>query len=151
MKKLKNIGIIILMLTVGQTARGQQFLWSTLKSDSGSTKKYVPMDNITKEVLTFYNQYDYYFDLSGYSKTRFIKEVKYGFDDWSWLNSIKDLTIYAVKSNTGRGSVVMVLCVSKDNVNLLLFSSDILAHKNPHGTNQYEKEKFVDLFKSLLN
>ena len=122
-----------------------------MKSDSGGVKKYVPLSSISKEVLTFHDQYKFYFDLSGYSKKRFIEEINYGFDDWNWLYDIKDLTVYAWKSNTGSGSVVMILCVSKDNVNLVLFSSDIMAHENPQTTNEYEKDKFISWFKTLLN
>ncbi len=148
---MKNIGIVILLLTLTNSAFGQQFLWSTVKSDSGGVKKYVPLSSISKEVLTFHDQYKFYFDLSGYSKKRFIEEINYGFDDWNWLYDIKDLTVYAWKSNTGSGSVVMILCVSKDNVNLVLFSSDIMAHENPQTTNEYEKDKFISWFKTLLN
>lgn len=148
---MKNISIVILLLTLTNSAFGQQFLWSTVKSDSGGVKKYVPLSSISKEVLTFYDQYDYYFDLSGYSKKRFIEEINYGFDDWNWLYDIKDLTVYALRSNSGSGSVVMIICVSKDNVNLILFSSDIMAHKNPQSTGRYDKDKFVSWFKTLLN
>lgn len=148
---MKNIGFGILLMTLTSSAFGQQFLWSTVKSDSGSVKKYVPLSSISKEVLTFYDQYDFYFDLSGYSKKRFIDEINYGFDDWNWLNEINDLTVYAVRSNSGRGSVVMIFCVSKDNVNMIVFSSDIRAHKNPQSTSSYDKDKFVSWFKTLLN
>jgi hypothetical protein len=149
--KIKIISLVILILSLTNSVSGQQFLWSTVKTDSVSGRKYVPINNITKEVITFYDQYDYYFDLSGYSKKRFIEEINYGYDDWSWLYEIKELSVYALKSNTGKGSIIMVLCVSKDNVNLLLFSSDIIAHKNPQSTSQYQKEKFIKWFKTLLN
>lgn len=148
--KLKDIGIIILLLFLTNSAFGQQFLWSTLNTDSGIAKKFVPLNNVTKEVLTFYDQYHYYFDLSGYSKKRFIEEINYGFDDWNWINDINELTVYALRSNSGRGSVVMVLCVTKDNVNLILFSNDIMTHENPQ-SGMYYKDKFVGWFKTLLN
>lgn len=147
---MKNIGFVILLLTLTTSSFGQQYLWSTVKNDS-SHVKYVPLSNITKEVVTFYNQYNYYFDLSGFSKKRFIEEINYGFDDWTWLNDIKDLTVYAVRSNTGSSSVVMIICVSRDNVNLILFSSDIMAHENPQATDPYDKDKFVRWFKTIMN
>lgn len=134
------------------SAFGQQSLWSTIKPENEkSGLKYVPLENVAKEVLTFYNQYNYYFDLSGYSKKRFIEETGYGFDDWSMLNEINELTVFAFKTNMGRGSVIMVLCVSKDNVNLLLFSNDITLHENPQNTGSYKKDKFIDWFTTLLN
>lgn len=150
--RMKKIVFALLLTTLTLTVFGQQHLWTTVKNDSDTSgTKYVPLTNVTKEVLTFYDQYDYYFDLSGYSKKRFIEEINYGFDDWTWLYDIKDLTVFALKSNAGRGSLIMVICVSKDNVNLLLFSSDIILHKNPQSTGSYEKDKFARWFKTLLN
>lgn len=148
---MKKIGLAILLLTLTSSVFGQQRLWTTENNNNDkSGNKYVPLTSVTKEVLTFYDQYDFYFDLSGYSKERFIEEINYGFDDWSILNEIKDLTVFAYKSNTGRGSLIMVMCVSKDNVNLLLFSNDILLHENPQQTGSYEKDKFTKWFKTLL-
>lgn len=150
--RMKKIVFGLLLTTLTSSVFGQQRLWTTVKNDNDTSgTKYVPLTNVTKEVLTFYDQYDYYFDLSGYSKKRFIEEINYGFDDWTWLYDIKDLTVFALKSNAGRGSLIMVMCVSKDNVNLILFSSDILLHKNPQSTGSYEKDKFARWFKTLLN
>jgi hypothetical protein len=150
--RMKIIAFALLLTTLTSSLFGQQRLWTTVKNDDDTSgTKYVPLTNVTKEVLTFYDQYDYYFDLSGYSKKRFIEEINYGFDDWNWLYEIKDLTVFALKSNEGRGSLIMVMCVSKDNVNLLLFSSDILLHENPQRTGTYEKEKFSRWVKTLLN
>ncbi len=148
--RFKNIGIVILLLNLTNSAFGQQFLWSTTKSDSAGLK-YVPLNNVTEEVLTFYDQYEYYFDFSGYSKKRFAEEINYGFDDWNWLNEIKDLTVSAIRSNSGSGSFVMIMCISKDNVNLIIFSNDILLYSNPQPTGDYSKDKFVSWYKTLLN
>jgi hypothetical protein len=146
----KNI-FLISLIALSSTTFAQQFLWSTVPTDSGTTKKFVPIKNVENEVLTFYEQYPYYFDLSGYSKQRFIKEITFGFDDWTWLNKIEKLTIYAYKSNTESGSVIMLMIVSKENVNLLLFSNDIMAHNNPLSTSENESNKFIKWFKTLLN
>ena len=149
--KMKQIGFALLLLILTSSAFGQQNLWTTVKNDNDTSgAKYVPLTNVTKEVLTFYDQYSYYFDLSGYSKKRFIEEINYGFDDWKWLYDIKDLTVFALKSNAGRGSLIMVMCVSNDNVNLLLFSNDIMLHENPQSTGSYKKDKFIAWFKTLL-
>lgn len=150
--KMKLIGFALVLFTLTSSVFGQQSLWTTVKNDKDTSgTKYVTLTNVTKEVITFYDQYDYYFDLSGYSKKRFIEEINYGFNDWNWLYDIKDLTVFALKSNLGRGSLIMVMCVSKDNVNLLLFSNDILLQGNPQTTGSYEKDKFVKWFKTLLN
>jgi hypothetical protein len=149
---MKNIVYVLLLLVLSAPVLGQQSLWTTVKKVSDTSGiKYVPLNNVTNEVLTFYDQYNYYFDLSGYSKKRFINEIKFGFGNWNWLNDIKDLTVVALKSNSGRGSLIMVMCVSKENVNLLLFSNDILLHKNPQRTYSDEKDKFEKWFKTLLN
>ncbi len=149
---MKKIGLALLLLTLTASVFGQQALWSTIKNDNDTSGiRYVPLTNVTNEVLTFYELYNYYFDLSGYSKERFIEEVNYGFDDWNLLYDIKDLTVFALRSNTGRGSHIMVMCVSKDNVNVLLFSNDILLYNNPQRTRSNEKDKFAKWFKTLLN
>ncbi len=150
--KMKKTVFALLLVALTSSVFGQQSLWATVKSSNDTSgTKYVSLTDVTKEVLTFYDQYDYYFDLSGYSKKRFIEEINYGFDDWNWLYDIKDLTVFALKSNAGRGSLIMVMSVSKDNVNLLLFSNDIILHENPQRTVSYEKDKFARWFKTLLN
>jgi hypothetical protein len=147
-----KFGFTLLFLILTISAFGQQSLWSTIKTENdNSLHNYVPLNNVTNEVLVFYEQYNYYFDLSGYSKKRFIEEINYGFNDWNFLYDINELTVFALKSNAGRGSLVMVLIVSNDNVNLLLFSNDILLHENPQGTSSYKKDKFARWFKTLLN
>jgi hypothetical protein len=150
--KMKKIILAIILFLITLPVFSQQGLWTTRNIENDATGiRYVPLSNVTKEVLTFYNQYNYYFDLSGYSKKRFIEETGYGFNDWSMLNEINELTVFAFKTNMGRGSVIMVLCVSKDNVNLLLFSNDITLHENPQNTGSYKKDKFIDWFTTLLN
>lgn len=148
--KTTKFGLIILLLTLTSSAFGQQYLWTTSKRDT-SDVKVVPLNNVTKEVLVFYDQYKFYFDLTGYSKKRFIEEINYGFEDWNWLYDINELTVSALKSNSGRGSFIMVMSISKDNVNLLLFSNDIMLHQNAQGTGSYNKDKFVNWFKTILN
>ena len=150
---MKKLWFIALFLLFAETAFGQQNLWTTSKAWSDSKGvKYVPIATVNKEVLKFYDQYKYYYDFSGYSKSRFIEDVHYGFSDWSWLNNINELTVYAMKSNTGYGSLILVVCVSKDNVNLLIFSNDITLTKQlPTMTSPYEENKFSRWFKTLLN
>jgi hypothetical protein len=153
MVRMKKLWFIVCLLFIAESVFGQQNLWTTSKSWSDSKGvKYVPIANVNKEVLKFYRQYEYYYDFSGYSKSRFIEDVQYGFSDWSWLNKINELTVYAMKSNTGYGSLILVICVSKDNVNLLIFSNDVSAARQlPRMTNEYEEGKFSRWFKTLLN
>ena len=149
---MKKIVFALLFATTVSYVFGQQKLWTTVKNGNDTSGiKYVSLTNVTKEVLAFYDQYNYYFDLTGYSKKRFIEEINYGFDDWNWLFDIKETTVFALKSNAGRGSLIMVMCVSNENVNLILFSNDILLHKNPQQISPYERDKFAKWFKTLLN
>lgn len=145
---MKKIGIIIFLSVIISSVFGQQFLWSTVKQDT-INEKYVPLNSVTKEVLKFYDHYDLYYDFSGYSKDRFINEIDYGFDDWKWLNDINDLTVFAMRSNSGQGSIVLVMCISKDNVNLIIFSNTV--EGDFRMTYSSERENFADWFQTLLN
>ena len=136
--------ILFLILTV--SAFAQQFLWSTV---SGNDSKYVSINNVTREVLTFYDQYQYYFDFSGFSKDRFIDFFDYGFEDWDWLYDIEELTVFALRSNSGRGSVVLVMCISKNNVNTIVFSNTY--DRDAIRTYEFEKQKFTNWFRTILN
>jgi len=131
---MKKIGIIIGFVILSSSVFGQQFLWSTVND---STSKYVPLENVTSEVLNFYDQYEYYFDASGFSKDGFMEFVNnFGSKSIDWKNfkkkidKIDKLTVFALRSNFGRGSVVFVMCISKENVNMLVF------------TNSYEPDVF---------
>jgi hypothetical protein len=143
---MKKIGFMVLFLIVSFTVFGQQFLWSTIRNND---TQYVPLNNVTREVLKFYDQYRFYYDFSGFSKDRFIEFFDYGFDDWEWLYDIEDLTVFALRSNAGRGSVVLIMCISKDNVNTIIFSNfvdgDFIM------TYDSDKEKFTNWFRTLLN
>jgi hypothetical protein len=147
---MKKIGFIIGFLILSSSLFGQQFLWSTLRDKA---ERYVPLNNVTKEVLTFYDQYDRYYDFSGFSKDRFIEIFDYGFDDWKWMYDIENLTVFALRSNSGRGSVVIVMCISKNNVNTIIFTNNLEPELgyNYVSTFKFDKDKFTNWFKTLLN
>lgn len=139
--------IILLLLTFSTFA--QQFLWSTVERDT-IDEKYIPIEYVTNEVLKFYDHYEMHYDLSGYSKERFIKEIDYGFNEWKWINNINELTVFAMRSNMGTGSVVLVMCISEANVNLIIFTNEVI-DMNFNYLSNYDKEKFENWFKTLLN
>ena len=143
---MKKIGFFVLFLILTVSAFGQQFLWSTVKNDD---VKYVPLNNVTREVLTFYDQYRFYYDYSGFSKDRFIESFDYGFEDWEWLYDIEELTVFALRSNSGRGSIVLVMCISKNNINTIIFSNTV--DGDFVMTHSSDREKFANWFKTLLN
>jgi hypothetical protein len=148
---MKKIWFIICFLVLTSSAFGQQFLWSTVQDNKA--ERYVPLNNVTREVLVFYDQYRHYYDFSGFTKDRFIEMFNYGFDDWQWLYEIKTLTVFALRSNIGHGSVVFIVCVSKNNVNTLIFTNnfELEFRQMPMGTGQYNKQKFSDWFRTILN
>ena len=142
---------------VTNTAFGQQFLWSTSKVND---LRHVPIDSVTCEVLKFYDHYEFYFDGAGYSKDGFIKSFE---SSQSYKNSstsawkdfktkiyeITDLTVIAFRTNEGKGSVILVLCISKENVNLISFSNTY--ESDARLTYSTDREKFARWLKTLLD
>lgn len=150
--KLRKYGLIIFLFLFSFSVFGQQFLWSTMKGDN-IEMRFVPISEVTDEVLKFYEMYDRYYDYTGFSKKRFIEEFDFGFEDWKWIEEINELSVVAMKSNTGEGSVILVLCVSSENINMLLFTNHYMG-SNYQRTLSYsseEKEKFKRWFKTVLN
>ncbi|MDR2717543.1 MAG: hypothetical protein LBB89_05710 [Treponema sp.] len=145
---MKKYVLLFVFLILTSSVFGQQFLWST---ERDKAERYVPLNNVTREVLTFYDQYDLYYDFSGFSKDRFIKMFDYGFEDWSFLYDIEKLTVFALRSNTGRGSIVLVMCISKDNVNTLIFTNTPELGRNWIMTYSSDRDKFSQWFKTIMN
>jgi hypothetical protein len=145
MKKIVFFGFFLILTS---SVFGQQFLWSTIRDKA---ERYVPMNNVTREVLTFYDQYDRYYDFSGFTKDRFIEMFDYGFEDWEWLYNIEELTVFALRSNSGRGSVVLVMCISRNNVNTLIFANNAELGMNYNLTFSSDRQKFSNWFRTLLN
>ena len=147
---MKKALFVFIFLIIISSAYGQQALWSTVRDND---TRYVTLNNVTREVLIFYEQYRNYLDYSGFSKDRFIEMFDYGFEDWSWLYDIEELTVFALRSNDGQGSVVLVMIVSKENVNTLIFTNSyergVMSTYN--GSIASEKDKFTRWFRTLLN
>ena len=149
---MKKIGFLFWFLICTSFAFGQQFLWST-KEDSDYI--YVPLENVTSEVLEFYDYYEYYYDGSGYSKDGFldyIEEFGGNSEDWKSFKDniyeVEELTVNAFKGNLGRGSVVFIMIVSKKYVDFVYFSNDYESYAI--STDSFDKEKFKKWFISLL-
>lgn len=153
---MKKFVLIFFFIVFTATAFGQQFLWTTLKD---SATKYVPLENVTEKVLEFYDHYEYYYDGSGYSKDGFFKMFE---SSQSYKNSntsrwkdlkkkiyaMDSLTVIAFKSNLGQGSVILVMCISKENVNLISFSNNY--ERDALFTHSTERQKFSKWFETLL-
>jgi len=143
---MKKFVFFSIFAVLSFSAYGQQLLWSTI---DGNDSKYVPFNNVTSEVLTFYDQYELYYDFAGFSKERFIENFDYGFEDWEWLYEIEDPTVFALRSNSGHGSVVLVMCISQGNVNTIVFSNTV--ERDFRMTHRSEKEQFSNWFRTLLD
>ena len=151
MKKIKLLLCILIFSSIGYS---QQLLWSTLDN---STSKYVPIENITSEVLEFYDHYDLYFDGAGYTKSSFLNSIeKYGDKSQNWKDfkqgilKIEKLTVFALRCNSGKGSVVLIICVTKDSVNFISFSNNYEFGSQVIIHDESEKEKFSKWFQTLL-
>lgn len=151
---MKKIGLLILFLAFSTTAFSQQFLWSTVKN---AETKYVPVEYVPYEVLKFYDFYEYYYDGIGYNKEGFFnsfensESFKYANSDrWDSLkkkiNKIDTLTVVAFRSNLGNGSSVVVMCIDKENVDIVTFSN--VFESNAIFT--LDRKKFLKWFKTIL-
>lgn len=138
---------------------GQQLLWTTSEK---SGEKYIPIENITDKVLDFYEHYRFYYDGSGFSKNGFIKSFessasyKKVSDEKIW-DELKDIvktidkpTVVAFRDNLGKGSVVFVICITKENVNMLTFSNNMEDNALMTYSSSSKKEEFKKWFKTLL-
>lgn len=150
---MKKIRLLLCFIFFNSSVFGQQFLWSTVENTSS---RYVPMENITDEVLSFYNHYQFYNDGAGYSKSNFIKSIeKYGDKSESWKNfkqsilKIDKLTVFAIRSNTGEGSIILVICVTKENVNFISFSNNM--DSGSQVASGIDAKEFANWFQTLLN
>ncbi|MBT8395290.1 MAG: hypothetical protein KJN66_10630, partial [Bacteroidia bacterium] len=106
--KVYILPIFFIFMTA--SVSGQQFLWSTIEKDTISEKQ-IPVAYVTNEILKFYDHYKNHYDLSGFSKERFIEEIDYGFSDLNWINDISELEVFAFRSNIDSGSVVLVMFI----------------------------------------
>jgi hypothetical protein len=150
---MKKIGFIICFVILNMSAFGQQFLWSTVKD---ATSKYVPLENVTNEILIFYDYYEFYYDLSGFSKDGFLNSKPFkgsgvSNDTWNSLKKkiygVEDLTVFAFKTNEGRGSVVLVMCISKDNVDMICFSNTY----EDYALTTIDRKRFKNWVNTLLH
>ncbi len=148
---MKKIYLIFCYLLFSTSSFGQQFLWST--ADNTASKS-VPLEDVSNEILKFYDHYDFYIDGAGYNKDTFFKEIgKYGGNTQSWndfkneIRKIEKLTVFAMRANSGKGSEILVIFITKDNVNVLTFTNSYKSSaqiRYPH-----EREKFENWLETL--
>jgi len=144
---MRKIVLLFLFSSLAVSAFGQQFLWSTIPD---AAERYVPINNVVREVMEFYDQYRFYLDFTGFSKDGFIQTMDYGFDDWEWVRDIDKLTVFALRTNLGQGSIVLVMSISRNNVNMVVFTNAfergaLMTHSGPN------REQFSRWFRTTMN
>ena len=160
MKKILITTIFYFVLGFnGSSVMGQQFLWTTNPKGlfTNSPMKVISKDEVKNKLLDYYENYRYYYDYTGFTKEGFFdkfKEYIVGNDNSKWVEFKKsfsqtnELTISSIKGNLGNGSVIMILIVSKNNFDMIVFSNQVdngLIH-----TSKYEIDKFIKFYKSLI-
>jgi hypothetical protein len=161
---MKKIVFAVLLVLTG-FAFGQQALWSTMENnDTAKNIKYIPYDSVTKEVLEFYDLYNFYFDFTGFNKEK-LKEtyLKYSSrdkkdlkedlkEDLNWINDIKERVVFALRTPIEGGSAIMVVCIDKNNFHTIVFSNVYDSGANiTYGDIEKERKRFEKWFKTLLN
>jgi hypothetical protein len=157
-----KIPVFAILLVLTGFAFGQQALWSTVETvennDTAKNIKYIPYDSVTKEVLEFYDLYNFYFDFTGFNKEK-LKEIyfKYSRDkkdlkkDLNWINDIERV-VFALRTPIEGGSAIIVVCIDKDNFHMIVFSNVYDSGANiTNGDIEKERKRFEKWFKTLLN
>jgi len=147
---MKKFGFIIVFLLLTYSVFGQQMLWSTVRNDDA---RYVSLNNVTREVLNFYDQYDYYYDFTGFDKKTFLQTFGEGTNDWDWIDEIDEMTVIAMRVSIevgfSRNSVVYVICIGKNSVDMIAFSNALDSGFN--STSSSRRSRFESWFRTILN
>ena len=166
MGKLIMVLVICVFQFLGsKNVSAQQFLWAT--SSKGMTVnsgiKIINLQDVHKEILGYYEMYDYYYDLSGFSKEGYFKKYESSnsfksTDKLKWnefkktVNGINELTVSCIKTNDGNTSSIIVFIYSKNNFDAIVFSNkseDGLIYTF-NSNNDREKSRFLKYLESLL-
>lgn len=131
---MKRILLILCMLTASVSSQAQQTLWF---SDNKT--------EIINKVHDLYNQYEYYYDYTGYDKKAFMKE----FTKVKVVEGVNSFVCMAHKFPGDRSSQVWVLAFDKEKVDLIVFTNEIsMGYKH---TSDYEWPKFRSWYSDILN
>lgn len=149
---MKPIATIFFFLFFCGPSFGQQLLWST--SAELNTRQ-VELNDVTEEVLKIYGHYRYYLDGAGFSKSNFLKKIdKLGVKSGD-LKELRDLVnathkteVFALRSNSGKGSEVLVFCVSEHNVNFVNFTNSF--GPDVQMITAYGEDRFSSWFRTLM-
>src|SRR3546814_451022 len=106
-------------------AFGQQFLWSTTEPAElkDSNVNLIAINHVAEKVMEYYDFYEYYYDLTGFSRDGFNAFLEKNAEtanaiQWDPTVTFDGPTAFAFKANYGRGSVVIVMLLQNDNIEL---------------------------------
>ena len=166
MNKNRIIGFFCFLFLIAQTnVAGQQFLWTTNSNGmfAKSDFKVISIDDVSEKLLEYYELYDNYYDISGFSKDGFFKKfessISYKYSDkakWIELKKAilneKNISISCLKFNEGNSSSVMVYIITKDNFDAIKFSntSEQGRISTYNSNSDSEKQRFIKFYNSLI-
>ena len=157
---LKFLFLSIAIITLYSKGHSQQLLWTTA---SDAKEKKIPKSQVIIEILKQYDFYEYYIDATGYTQESFASLLKGGKGITgssssknpkvdSRLGGIKEPTIFAWKDNTGTGSLVMVLSIDGDNIDMLVFSNQFeIGSISANESDRYKFSKWLNTLYKLEN
>ena len=145
---MKKVCLLIILFALAISVFGQQVLWTTDRG--GEAQRFVSLGNVTKEVLAFYNQYNYYYDFTGFDKNTFI--YTFG-NDWDWVYSVNSKVVLAMRINIEGGSAVYVIHIDRHGVNMIAFTNvyDTESGVAATGTSSGRKAQFERWLNAVLN
>lgn len=135
-------------------AFGQQFLWSTMEPEElkDTSVNLIAINDVNEKVMDYYDFYDYYYDLTGFSRDGFKAFLEKNPEtansiQWDPAVTFNKPTAFAFKANDGRGSLVIVMLIQKENIDLILFSSNL--EQGAKSATSAERHKFTRWFSSF--
>jgi hypothetical protein len=165
MYKIFKPTVFLVFIFISLSANSQQFIWSTNSKGSlvKSESQIISKEEVYQNLLSYYEAYDYYYDLTGYTKENFLKyfEASKSFNvisKTSWDNfknttyEINDFTITCLKTNEGNSSIILVFIFSKINFDVIKFSNQIGegAKNTFHSESISDKKRYIKFIEPLI-
>lgn len=165
MKIVLKTSFFLFFILMRVNGISQQYLWTSSANDFfvNSETKVISTDEIQDNFLKYYQLYEYYYDLSGFSKQDFLIKFEnsnsYKFiNKTKWdnflksINQTKEPTITCLKYNDGKSPVIMILIYSKEKFDVISFSNNMENGYNKTFNSELEssKSRFILFYKTLI-
>ncbi|MDR2842369.1 MAG: hypothetical protein LBV52_04130 [Spirochaetaceae bacterium] len=142
---MKKLIFVFGLVCLSSAVFAQQILWTTV---DGAGEKVLKMKDVTNEVMKYYDQYDYYYDMTGFDKDTFV-ETFGGDGSWDWVYDVNTSIVSAIRVNLDMSSsAVYVVCVGSSGVNLVAFTDAY--EDGAVATSSNRKDKFKKWFYGLM-